>query len=74
MKIIGNTPKEIKKTDQEVKIDINKSQIQIYIGYYLKIVFKIFMGLLLEKYSKKKEKILNKLSKSIDNTPLLLYS
>jgi hypothetical protein len=74
LKIIGNTPKEIKKTDQEVKIDINKSQIQIYIGYYLKIVFKIFMGLLLEKYSKKKEKILNKLSKSIDNTPLLLYS
>ena len=56
MKIIGNTPKEIKKTDQEVKIDINKSQIQIYIGYYLKIVFKIFMGLLLEKYSKKKKK------------------
>ena len=32
------------------------------------------MGLLLEKYSKKKENILNKLSKSIDNTSLLLYS
>ena len=36
---MGNTPKKIKKTDQKVKIDINKSRIQIYIGYYLKIVF-----------------------------------